>query len=167
METKTTIAQRLRAVRGALTQAEFAHRLGVHKNTLGRYERGESEPDTRIARHLCTIFGVQPHWLLFGDGEQPSENGTAATPCSARFPSAKSARIDEWDDLRRDNRELRQELREMRFENRELRQENKALDVNLRELMKENGELRAKLAEYRTRRSPDGSPPGPESLHSA
>jgi Predicted transcriptional regulator len=70
------IASRIKKVRGKLSQDEFAQRLAIHKNSLGRYERGESTPDMSFADKLCTIFGVSPRWFLLGIGEQlqnPSE----------------------------------------------------------------------------------------------
>jgi len=165
LNTDTTMAQRLRAIRGTLTQAEFAHRLGIHKNTLGRYERGESEPDTQIARQLCTLFGVQPHWLLFGPDMEPPDAGVPARKCAAGHPSGRLT--DELENLRRDNRELRQDLRELRNENREMRQENRALTGTIRELLQENGELRSRLAESGPRPAQGTPSPGTEPLHSA
>ena len=46
-------SERLKIIRGDLTQAEFAAKLGIHKNTLGRYERGESEPDFSVCVNIC------------------------------------------------------------------------------------------------------------------
>lgn len=51
-----------------MTQTEFSQRIGVHKNTLGRYERGESALDILTARQICTIFGVSPEWFILGTG---------------------------------------------------------------------------------------------------
>jgi len=145
------MAQRLRAIRGTLTQAEFAHRLGIHKNTLGRYERGESEPDTQIARQLCTLFGVQPHWLLFGSDLELPEAGIPTAQSPSGHHTGRSSGPDELDILRRDFRELRQDLRELREENREIRQENRILTGTIRELLQENSDLRRRLAENRER----------------
>lgn len=167
MDTNTTMAQRLRAIRGTLTQAEFAHKLGIHKNTLGRYERGESEPDTQIARQLCTLFGVQPHWLLFGSGTPPPGAGVPGSQNPAAPSPGRLSLIDELDSLRRDNSELRQDLRELRNENRDMRHENRALTTTIRELLQENGELRSRLAENGVRPASEAPLPEQESVHSA
>jgi len=167
LDTNTTMAQRLRAIRGTFTQAEFAHKLGIHKNTLGRYERGESEPDTKIARLLCTLFGVQPHWLLFGSDTEPSDAGVPGRPNPAGPPPGRLSLIDELDSLRRDNKELRQDLRELRNENKDMRQENRALTGTIRELLQENGELLSRLAENGVRPTQGTPSPGTEPLHSA
>lgn len=63
-----TFADRIRELRGRKTQDEFAKELGIHTNTLGRWERGQSEPDITTAQQICTQFGVSPYWLLAGQG---------------------------------------------------------------------------------------------------
>ncbi len=75
------IAERIRCVRGELSQDEFAKRLDVHKNSLGRYERRASIPDVEFAEKICIIFGVNPEWLLLGKG---SMRGEENTPTSSR-----------------------------------------------------------------------------------
>lgn len=40
-----SLQERLKAVRGAMTQSEFATRLRTPLTTLGRYERGANMPD--------------------------------------------------------------------------------------------------------------------------
>lgn len=52
-----------------INQEEFAKIIGVHRNTVGRYERGETLPDLETCAKICTIFGVSPEWLLLGVGE--------------------------------------------------------------------------------------------------
>ncbi len=63
-----SFAQRIRSLRGMKTQDDFAQELGIHKNTLGRWERGQAEPDVSTAQHICATFGVSPYWLLAGQG---------------------------------------------------------------------------------------------------
>lgn len=63
-----TFAKRIRMLRGTKTQDQFSQELGIHKNTLGRWERGIAEPDVSTAQHICTTFGVSPYWLLAGHG---------------------------------------------------------------------------------------------------
>lgn len=66
-----TIANRLKFVRGSLSREEFSEIIGIHKNTVGRYERGESEPDLTIASKICSEFDIDPRWLMLGEGPQP------------------------------------------------------------------------------------------------
>jgi transcriptional regulator with XRE-family HTH domain len=146
--TTTTTAQRLKIIRGDLSQAEFAKRLGVHQNTLGRYERGVTEPDTSIARALCTIFGVEPRWLLLGEGVMRSP-GCASDELAADIRTALSetALEQELAALRRETAELRKEGKELRQENKELHQENRELNLTVRRLLEENGDLRVAMVE--------------------
>jgi transcriptional regulator with XRE-family HTH domain len=62
------IADRIKTIRGKLSQEEFAQRVGVHKSSLGRYERGTSVPDLDFLSSVCSEFGVNPQWLLQGIG---------------------------------------------------------------------------------------------------
>jgi transcriptional regulator with XRE-family HTH domain len=63
---KTEIGARVVDVRGSLKQGEFATRIGVHKNTVGRIERGEYAPDGEFLQALCQEFGISPTWVLTG-----------------------------------------------------------------------------------------------------
>ena len=68
-----SLAERIKTVRGNMSREEFAQLIGVHVNTVGRYERGESEPDISIASKICSAFDTNPHWLMLGEGPQGPE----------------------------------------------------------------------------------------------
>lgn len=71
------IGFRISQVRGRLTQAEFAQSLGVHKNTLIRYEKEERLPDSALLMRICERYEVNPGWLLMGTPEQvPTPNAS-------------------------------------------------------------------------------------------
>ena len=53
---------KLRKEKG-ISQTAFAEQLGIHKNVLGRYERGEVSPSIRIARHIADILDVSLDYL--------------------------------------------------------------------------------------------------------
>ncbi len=72
MYSTTGIGDRLRGVRGQLTQAEFSARLGVHRKTVERWESGERIPDGESLLSLKREFGIDPGWLLTGEGDRPS-----------------------------------------------------------------------------------------------
>lgn len=63
---KTEIGSRIAEVRGTTKQGEFATKIGVHKNTVGRIERGEYTPDGDFLQALYQEFGVSPTWVLTG-----------------------------------------------------------------------------------------------------
>ena len=45
-------------------QDELAARLGVTRQAISRYEKGERDLDTDTVRRLCEIFGVSADYLL-------------------------------------------------------------------------------------------------------
>lgn len=63
----TTIGERISHIRGSRTQAAFAKVLGIHKNSLGNYERGDRTPDADCLKALA-LQGVSVHWILTGHG---------------------------------------------------------------------------------------------------
>nr|WP_320050243.1 LexA family transcriptional regulator [uncultured Desulfuromonas sp.] len=67
-----TIGERLRFLRGKERLPDFATRFGVSKSTLGRYEKGISQPDAGFLTRICQQLLVCPQWLLMG-GEKPCQ----------------------------------------------------------------------------------------------
>lgn len=76
----SSIAERLKSVRGEMSREEFAQTIGVHINTVGRYERGESEPDISIASKICREFDINPHWFMLGEGPQGLTHSSDGVP---------------------------------------------------------------------------------------
>jgi len=66
-----SIGERIRKLREAnrLQQDAFAIKVGVHKNTAGRWERGERKPDSDDLAAILRVFPeINPTWLLTGSG---------------------------------------------------------------------------------------------------
>ncbi|MCC5811171.1 MAG: helix-turn-helix transcriptional regulator [Ectothiorhodospiraceae bacterium] len=63
----TEIGGRIAQIRGSRSQAAFAKDLGVHKNTLGGYERGERKPDAEFLSALMRA-GYSANWVITGEG---------------------------------------------------------------------------------------------------
>lgn len=59
---------RIKTVRGDLPQKIFANRLGVHVNTVQRWEAGTRLPCADDLLKLQQQFGININWLLSGDG---------------------------------------------------------------------------------------------------
>lgn len=71
------IGQRFAHIRGSATQMQFGERIGIHKNTVGTYERGEREIGALALARIAEM-GWNANWLLTGEGqERPS--GVAET----------------------------------------------------------------------------------------
>jgi repressor LexA len=68
---KTTIGDRIRAARDNkdLDQSTLADKAGVVTRTLQRWEKGEQVPDGVSITKIARATGVQPTWLLTGEGE--------------------------------------------------------------------------------------------------
>lgn len=155
MDTTISASQRLRILRGNISQTEFARKLNIHKNTLGRYERGISEPDLGFARDACTIFGVEPRWLLFGEGPMLCSGSAAAGQTAGALGDEPGTLRREAGGPPRDDEGLRREALDLLQENKELRRENRELNRLVRRLLEENGDLRVAVAENKA-----GSPGG-------
>lgn len=167
----TTLAQRLRLLRGEVPQAEFAAKVGIHKSSWGRYERGVGEPTATDLARLCGVCGVNPLWLLCGEGAMRDPKGgcmaeavaSSVSPASAEVPppaeqehpaDVPPARVSEEPGPApaeepaatpcRQCRWLEERLEYIDRERRELAQEN-------RQLWRENGKLREGVARLEER----------------
>lgn len=67
-----SIGKRLVLARGGRSQGDQAVRLGVHKNTYARWERGEREIGADGLRKLLDE-GHNPVWLLTGQGSPSAD----------------------------------------------------------------------------------------------
>ncbi len=68
MYTTNTRIKKLRKVLD-LTQAEFASRIGVKRNTIATYEIGRNVPLDAVVASICREFHVNEEWLRTGSGE--------------------------------------------------------------------------------------------------
>ena len=67
------IAQRIRFLRGALSQAILAHRLGISQTDISRYESGSRIPPITLLTAIAMEFHVSLDWLVLGERDQSSE----------------------------------------------------------------------------------------------
>ena len=68
---KTQLAQRLREIRRCIGDPDrevFAEQVGVSKNTLASYERGETEPTVSVLDAYSKSFGINVRWVVSGEG---------------------------------------------------------------------------------------------------
>ncbi len=66
-----TIGARILEIRQAkaMSQKEFAERLGVSKSAVASYEKGQQTPGSSVLASICEHFKVEPRWLLLGKGD--------------------------------------------------------------------------------------------------
>lgn len=74
-----TFASLIAAARGRRTQEEAAAAVGVHRNTIGRWERGEGYPSPAELGRLCDCY------------EMPIEARVALLSAPTEAPSAAAA----------------------------------------------------------------------------
>lgn len=65
------MSNRIKAVREALqlSQREFGEKLGVSRDVISNLEYDRVPPKPLLLRHICELYGVNPHWLESGVGE--------------------------------------------------------------------------------------------------
>ncbi|RVG68525.1 helix-turn-helix domain-containing protein [Sinorhizobium meliloti] len=86
IEPKTALGARLREFRKKLgdpDREEVAKRLGVSKNTLASYERGETEPTAAVMAAYRREFGASLLWLVTGEGAMFDDPSSAPAPKQA------------------------------------------------------------------------------------
>jgi len=66
----SAIAQRIRFLRGALSQSTFAERLGISQTDVSRYESSSRTPPIPLLTAIAKEFHVSLDWLVFGDCDQ-------------------------------------------------------------------------------------------------
>ncbi len=66
---KTTIGDRLRYIRGSLTQPEFGEKLGVGRNNVYTWESNKNTPSAETLLLIYKEYGVNINWLLSGEGK--------------------------------------------------------------------------------------------------
>ena len=59
------IGQRLRTLRGDMTQQELASKIGVSDATIGMYESGERVPKDEIKIRYASFFGKTVQEIFF------------------------------------------------------------------------------------------------------
>lgn len=55
-----TIGERLKLVRGSVSQDEFSKRLGVSKAAVGAYERNAQMPGSTFIIAVCDRYNIEP-----------------------------------------------------------------------------------------------------------
>ena len=61
---KNVLSDRLRALRGAMSQSDFAAKIGVKQTSYSSWERGIKDPAAQTVAQIANTFGVSADWLL-------------------------------------------------------------------------------------------------------
>lgn len=87
-EPKTPLARRLREVRRTLgvdNREVFAQSLGISKDALAMYERGDNVPAATTLAVYGDLYGVDMNWLLNERGEMFVDSGPAPLSINTEF----------------------------------------------------------------------------------
>jgi len=94
------VGARIAALRGAMKQSEFAERLGVNRQTIGRWEAGERLPDGSGLLRMREAFGADINVILTGQA-----GGVA--------PALRPDEQDLMDNYRAANSDARERIRQI------------------------------------------------------
>lgn len=61
-----------------MTQSELANILGVSPSTIGMYEQGRREPDSKTLLNMAKFFNVSTDYLLGNDGDEEENEDSPA-----------------------------------------------------------------------------------------
>jgi len=92
----TKIGERLALIRGDRSQASFAAEIGIHKNSLGNYERGNRTPDSTVLEKLMQA-GYNANWVISGEGSMllaTGEDASLDNHIYAKSPEHAEAKAD-------------------------------------------------------------------------
>ena len=141
-----TIGERLKLVRGFVSQDEFSKRLGVSKAAVGAYERNAQMPGSTFIIAICECYNIEPRWLLTGvgpmrPGAEAAHAASDTLPSPAALPGvveagcARCLKLEEKlnrTELQRDD--AVEQLRQIWDENRRLWRQNADLRERLARL---------------------------------
>jgi len=61
-----TIGDRIKQLRGRESREAFAEKFSVSKQTIVRYESGQTSPDADFIARLCGLYNVSADWVIHG-----------------------------------------------------------------------------------------------------
>lgn len=62
-----SLGERIRGCRSGMTREDFASHLGLHVNTVGKFERGITIPDAYTLMRIAEVGKCPVEWLLTGE----------------------------------------------------------------------------------------------------
>lgn len=66
-----SINDRIKQLRKSLnlSQTDFGKKLGVSRDVINNLDRSVVDPKPLILEHICSVYNVNPDWLMYGTGE--------------------------------------------------------------------------------------------------
>jgi len=63
------LGERIRQIRGKMTQIDFANLINCPQAYISRYENGVVKPSIDFVYSLVCVFNISLDWLMTGEGE--------------------------------------------------------------------------------------------------
>ena len=73
---KMDIGERIKFIRGKMSQKEFAAKIGSGQRSIHDWEAGKASPGARALAGIHKAFKVNVHWLLTGEGDPYLTDGS-------------------------------------------------------------------------------------------
>lgn len=89
--------ERLKELRGTMSQEEFAAKIGEKQTSYSAWERGAREPVISVLENISNRLGVSADWLL---GLSDSR-GESAAPAQQKIIAAQPDVLRELNDLKK------------------------------------------------------------------
>jgi len=87
---KTLFSERVRELRGELSQADASSRAGVSSAVWSSYECGIREPPISTICRICELFGCSADWLLGRMDSRESVSVDVCLGCKAKDQTIRS-----------------------------------------------------------------------------
>lgn len=151
------LGERIRHVRGRMSQEAFAGLLGISKGALGGYERGENCPNADVILTICDKCGINVSWLMSGVGGMHAPNDAGGKerqenrpepPLEDRIPTVGElpCQMASGQDCKAENNALQAHCRWLQERLDQLEAERRDLNRENRLLWQKNADLGERLA---------------------
>lgn len=150
------LGDRIRHVRGRISQEAFAGLLGISKGALGGYERGENCPNADVILTICNKCKINVSWLMSGAGamhapdnideDERPENRPAPLEDGSQTAGELSCQMAPGQDCKAENNALRAHCRWLQERLDQLEAERRDLNRENRLLWQKNAGLGERLA---------------------
>ncbi|MDR2745698.1 MAG: helix-turn-helix domain-containing protein [Desulfovibrio sp.] len=109
----STVGERIKLLRGGLSQKQLAEQLSIPQTTLSNYETNRSELNLATIAAIITNFGVTSDWLLFGTGPMQSpRTASNSKPKSDNFLPVTKNDFEEYGEKRQHLKDLKEVLQQ-------------------------------------------------------
>lgn len=143
----SSVGERIKKIRGALTQKEFADSLGITAQAIINYERHGRIPSRSILNKISTIYTVAVDWLLTGEGsmyQKGGEQGVSEFKMGDTSPILEKGILQHTDFINTEKLKTGDTSPILR-----LMEQNAVFQRDLLEAVRQNGDLRVEVERLR------------------